>query len=171
MTRTATKPPPPPRARPLLETPQRAQHAAAIIDRNIGSAIGLPGRYVQSPLDRLAARGRVSPRMHSAAVRLRDDFDLGMLGARDVSSESLGIRNGFSPASVSERQIAAMRAYASALKTIGPYVGAILVAVCCYERDVQAIAVEQRRNRTEVIGVLKDGLKTLADHYRMTGQD
>lgn len=163
----------------ILETPERAQHAAAIVDRALGTAIGSPkGRMVQSPLDRLAARsaGRhgdgVSPRMQSAGIRLREDFDRGVMAARESPGEQLlGVKAGFGPAWITDRQIDALTAYKAAVRCLGPYVGAVVVAVCCYEKDVSRIAAEQGRGRDKVMGVLEDGLKTLADHYKMTGRD
>lgn len=159
----------------IRETPERARHAAAVVDRALGTAIGLPkGRLIMSPLDRLAARDRskISRRMQSAGQRLREHFDLGVMGARDSQGEALlGIKAGFGPASITDTTIDALTAYKAALCCLGPYVGSVVVAVCCYEKDVQRVAEEQDRNRDKVMGVLEDGLKTLADHYHMTGRD
>lgn len=162
-----------PRAVPVLETPERAQHAAAIIDRNISTAIGYPrGRMVQAPLDRFAARQSITGRMYSAGLQLKADFEIGLLGGRESSGEFvLGIQGGPDKPWIPDLQIDAMGRFREAMKALGAYVGAIVVAVCCYERDVAQIAKEQARNRDKVMGVLEDGLKTLADHYRLIGKD
>lgn len=156
----------------VTETPERARHAAAVIDRPTGVAIGSPvGRLVQAPIDRLAARGSISRRMHTAGQMIRSDFDIGVMGARDVDGElPPGIRCTVA-VTPSEAQIDALTNYKAAMRCLGPYVAAIVVAVCCYERDVLTVAVQQSRHRHKVMGVLEDGLKTLADHYRLTGQD
>ncbi|WP_437376437.1 DUF6456 domain-containing protein [Inquilinus limosus] len=157
----------------LRETPERARHAAGIIDRPTGTAIGAPvGRLVQSPIDRLAARGTISPRMHSAGQRLRSQFEIGVLGVQDRDGElPPGIRGTGMVLTPGEVQLEALRAYKAALRCLGPHVGAVVEAVCCHEQDVSAVAARQGRSREKVMGVLEDGLKTLADHYRLTGRD
>lgn len=157
----------------VTETPERRAHAAAIVDRLLDTKIGTPrGRLIQTPLDRLAARERITPRMHSAGVRLRSDFDLGVVGARDTDSENVaGIRLGFGPGMVSDAQLDAYTRYKRAVAVLGVYMGAVVVAVSCYEIDVTRVAEQQGDNRSEVMGVLKTGLKTLADHYGLVGRD
>ncbi len=157
----------------MRETPERARHAAGIVDRPTGTAIGAPvGRLVQSPLDRLAARGTISPRMHSAGQRLRGQFEIGVLGARDRDGElPPGIRGTGGVPTPSEVQLETLRAYKSAMRCLGAHVGAVVEAMCCHEQDVTVIAARQGRIRDKVMGVLEDGLKTLADHYRLTGRD
>ncbi|MGO4129108.1 DUF6456 domain-containing protein [Inquilinus sp. YAF38] len=157
----------------MRETPERGRHAAGIVDRPTGTAIGAPvGRLVQSPLDRLAARGTISPRMHSAGQRLRDQFEIGVLGARNCDSElPSGIRGTGAVLGPGEVQLGALRAYKSALRCLGAHVGAVVETVCCHEQDVRALSVRQGRSREKIMGVLEDGLKTLADHYRLTGRD
>jgi len=155
------------------ETPERARHAAGIIDRPTGTAIGAPmGRLVQAPIDRLAARGSISPRMHSAGQRLRSQFEIGVLGVQDRDGElPPGIRGTGMVLTPGEVQLEALRAHRSALRCLGAHVGAVVEAVCCHEQDVSAVADRQGRHRDRVMGVLEDGLKTLADHYRLTGRD
>lgn len=155
------------------ETPERAQHAAGIVDRPTGTAIGAPtGRLVQAPIDRLAARGTISPRMHSAGQRLRDQFEIGVLGARNRDRElPPGIRGTSAMLEPTEVQVGALRAYRAALHSLGAHVGAVVEAVCCHDQDILAVSARQGRSRDKVMGVLEDGLKTLADHYRLTGRD
>ncbi|MGO1079690.1 DUF6456 domain-containing protein [Inquilinus sp. CA228] len=157
----------------MRETPERAGHAAGIVDRPTGTAIGAPvGRLVQSPIDRLAARGTISPRMHSAGQRLRGQFEIGVLGARDRDGElPPGIRSTGAVLAPGEVQLGALRAYKSALRCLGAHVGAVVEAVCCHDQDITVVADRQGRHRHRVMGVLEDGLKTLADHYRLTGRD
>lgn len=155
------------------ETPERARHAAGIVDRPTGTAIGSPiGRLVQAPIDRLAARGSISPRMHSAGQRLRSQFEIGVLGVQDRDGElPPGIRGTAMVLAPGEVQLGALRAYKSAMRCLGAHVGAVVEAVCCHEQDVLVVAARQGRHRHRVMGVLEDGLKTLADHYRLTGRD
>lgn len=157
----------------MAETPERRAHAAAVVDRLLDHRIGSPkGRLIQTPIDRLAARETITPRMHTAGVRLRSDFDLGVVGARDTDSENMaGIRLGFGPGMVSDVQLDAYSRYKRAVASLGVHMGAVVVAVCCYEMDVTRVAEQQGDNRSEVMGVLKTGLKTLADHYGLLGRD
>lgn len=158
------------------ELPERGQHGR-FIDRPTEHA-GITGRVAQPPIDRIFARksaaGRylISARMHTAAQILRTDFEIGVLGARDVDGEMPpGIRSSGATATPSEAQIDALTNYKRAMRCLGPHVGAVVVAVCCYERDVSVAAGQMQQDRHEVMGVLKAGLKTLADHYRLTGSD
>jgi hypothetical protein len=155
------------------ETPERARHAAGIVDRPTGTTIGAPtGRLVQAPIDRLAARGTISPRMHSAGQRLRSQFEIGVLGVQDRDGElPPGIRGTGMVLAPGEVQLEALRVYKSALRCLGAHVGAVVEAVCCHEQDVLVVSARQGRSRDKVMGVLEDGLKTLADHYRLTGRD
>jgi hypothetical protein len=157
----------------MRETPERGRHAAGIVDRPTGTAIAAPvGRLVQSPLDRLAARGTISPSMHSAGQRLRGQFEIGVLGATDRDGElPPGIRGTGAVLTPGEVQLGALRAYKSAMRCLGAHVGAVVEAVCCHEQDITVVADRQGRHRHRVMGVLEDGLKTLADHYRLTGRD
>lgn len=157
----------------MRETPERGQHAAGIVDRPTGTAIGAPtGRLVQSPIDRLVARGSISPRMHSAGQRLRDQFEIGVIGARNRDGElPPGIRGTALALEPTEVQIGALRAYRAARRRLGAHLGPVVVAVCCHEQDVAVVAARQGRSPDKVMGVLEVGLETLADHYRLTGSD
>jgi hypothetical protein len=157
----------------MVETPERARHAAGVIDRPTGVAIGAPvGRLVQSPIDRLIARGSITKRMHTAGARLRGDFEIGVMGARDSDGElPPGIRSTAVSVSPGEAQLDALSAFRAAGRCLGPHVGMVVIGVCCYEHDVSVIAAQQGQGRHEVMGVLKAGLRTLADHYGLTGKD
>ncbi|MFE0754156.1 DUF6456 domain-containing protein [Inquilinus sp. NPDC058860] len=157
----------------MRETPERARHAAGIVGRPAGTAIGAPvGRLVQAPIDRLAARGSISPRMHSAGQQLRRQFEIGVLGVQDRGSGlPPGIRGTRLVLTPGETQLGMLRAYRAALRRLGPHVGAVVEAVCCHEQDVVEVSARQGRSRDKVMGVLEDGLKTLADHYHLTGRD
>ncbi|KGM30227.1 hypothetical protein P409_34310 [Inquilinus limosus MP06] len=110
--------------------------------------------------------------MHSAGQRLRGQFEIGVLGVQDRDGElPPGIRGSGMVLTPGEVQLEALRAYRSALRCLGAHVGAVVEAVCCHEQDVSAVAGRQGRHRDRVMGVLEDGLKTLADHYRLTGRD
>jgi hypothetical protein len=160
----------PKRSDACQELPERTQHGK-LIDRPTEHA-GIVGRVSQPPIDRLFIRKSVSARMHSAAQMLRTDFEIGIIGAMDVDGElPPGIRGSGLAVTPSERRIDAITAYKRAMRCMGAHVGAVVVAVCCYERDVSAVAKGQGRHRHRVMGVLEDGLKTLADHYRLTGVD
>jgi len=161
------------RTQPLLETSERAQHAAAIIDRSIGTAIGAPrGRLIQNPLDRLFVRNTITQRMYSAGAKLKEDFEIGLLGARDTEGNfHLGIKGQSNHAWVPDVRLDAITRFKGAMKALGAPLGTVLVAFCCYDRDVVKIAAQQGRNRDKVMGIVEIGLETLADHYGMLGND
>lgn len=162
--------PKPKRADINLELPARAQHGG-FINRPTEHA-GIVGRVSQPPIDRLFVRKTISARMHSAAQRLRTDFEIGEMGAQDIDSDlPPGVRGGGGCASPSDRRIDALTAYKTACRAIGRHLAAVVVPVVCHENDVAACAAATRENAQEVMGVLKAGLKTLADHYRLLGAD
>lgn len=152
------------------ELPERAGHGK-FIDRPTDHA-GIVGRVSQPPIDRLFIRKTISARMHSAAQMLRTDYEIGEMGAQDIDSDMpIGIRTAPGGVSPSDRRIDALSAYKAARRAMGRYLAPIVVAVACEEKDVAACSVAMKENPQEIMGVLKAGLKMLADHYRLMGVD
>lgn len=152
------------------ELPERARHGK-FIDRPTEIA-GIVGRVSQPPIDRLFIRRTISARMHSAAQMLRTQYEIGEMGAQDIDSDMpIGIRTAPGGVTPNDRRIDALTAYKAARRAMGRYLGPIVVAVACEEKDVAACSVAMKENPQEVMGVLKAGLKMLADHYRLMGVD
>lgn len=154
----------------FTETPERRRHA--YIEDHPTDQAGVTGRRVSPPIERLLARGSISGRMFSAGQALQKDYEIGVCGGREGREETVpGIRSTGMTITPSEIQIDALTAYKRALRCLGEHLAHIVVAVCCYERDVSIAAGQIGQDRQEVMGVLKAGLKTLADHYRLAGAD
>lgn len=152
------------------ELPERARHGK-FIDRPTEIA-GIVGRVSQPPIDRLYIRQTISARMHTAAQILRTDYEIGEMGAQDVDSDMpIGIRCAPGGVTPNDRRIDALTAYRAAKSAMGRYLSPIVIAVACEEKDVAACARSMKENPQEVMGVLKAGLKMLADHYRLMGVD
>jgi hypothetical protein len=109
----------------------------------------------------------ISSSQAQAGFRLRDDFELGVVGAREPASGSVGTTGWY----YTEARLAALRSYEDAVAKLGPMADYVLpVAI----DDISLSALAQRiwiggRNRQECAGILKLGLQTLADHYGIDG--
>jgi len=118
-------------------------------------------RVVQPPLDRYQKRKVITPRQHTAGARLADDYQLGVLGARDPEARG-GARNA---GGLTEAQLIAATAYRKAVQALGPRLSAIVLAVCCEEMSAEKLAELRLQDPRQVLGVLKIGLDHLGDHY------
>jgi hypothetical protein len=118
-----------------------------------------------STIERLARAGTIEPRQAQAAERLRDDYELGVAGAREPAGGSSGTTGWYYP----EARLAALRRYKSAITTLGPLADWVLLVALGEpgHGDVSLAAIARRinRNRQEVAGIVKLGLDALADHY------
>jgi hypothetical protein len=118
-------------------------------------------RVVQPPLDRYQKRKIITPRQHRAGAKLADDYQLGILGARDPEAKgSSGVKVG-----LSEAQILAAEAYRKAVQAMGKRLSSIVIAVCCEEKDISVIATRRDLDPKQLMGALKIGLDHLGDHY------
>jgi Domain of unknown function (DUF6456) len=115
-------------------------------------------------LERLAKRGVIEPRQLVAGQRLRDDFELGIVGAREAAAGSTG------PTSwtYAEAMLAAVRRYEMAIAALGPT--ADFVQIVCLEPDrgdisLAAMARRLGQNRQAISGIIRLGLQKLADFY------
>lgn len=118
-----------------------------------------------STIERLVRAGTLEPRQAEAGIRLRDDYELGVAGAREAASGS-GSSTGWYYA---EARLAAVRRYKTAIAKLGPLADWVLLAVLgepgLGDISFSAIARRINRNRQEVAGIVKFGLDVLADHY------
>jgi hypothetical protein len=104
--------------------------------------------------------GALSPRQAQAAEQLRDDWELGIAGAREPASGSVGATGWY----YAEARLAAIRRYQTAVAKLGPMARYVLY-IAVVEISLSQLARWIGSNRQEVAGVLKLGLETLADHY------
>jgi hypothetical protein len=150
---------------PGAPTPERQRRSAFVVTPAVATDSGpaQAGSRVYralSTVERMLRTGALEPRQAQAAERLRDDFELGVAGAREPASGSVGATGWY----YAEARLAALRRYQNALAKLGPLTPCI-VWIVLREFSLSALARILNRNRQEVAGVLKLGLDTLADHY------
>jgi hypothetical protein len=150
---------------PGAPTPERRRRSAFLVGPAVATEAG-PARAgtrvyrALSTVERMVRAGAVEPRQAQAADRLRDDWELGVVGAREPASGSVGSAGWY----YAEARLAALRRYQNALAALGPLTPCVAWVVLG-EFSLSALARILDRNRQEVAGVLKLGLDTLADHY------
>lgn len=153
-------------------TPERDRRShfvsmAAIGTEQEQARAGLRMWREMPPIERMHRDGSLSDRQRDAGTRLRDDYDLGIIGGRDALGGHAGAALGYGYA---ERRLTAVRAYQDATRALGPRLAAIVVPIVTGivgggDLTVAALARMLGRNRQEVSGQLKIGLDILADFY------
>lgn len=155
---------------PGAPTPERRRRSAFLVTPAVATEAGpaQAGSRVYrtlSTVERLLRAGTLEPRQAQAANRLRDDYELGVAGAREHSAGSVGATGWY----YAEAQLAALRRYQDAIAALGPLALHVQIIVLgepgSGDISISELARSLRRNRQEVAGVLKLGLDTLADHY------
>jgi hypothetical protein len=143
--------------------------------------IGIAGAKAMlsvDPIDRYAKKGGITIRQEAAARRLRNDYQFGIVGARDPDRRTPFMRSGVPPGStsLSEGQLAAAESYAKAMQAVGIHFSQLVVSVCCLAQDITTLARESdpdnaaSKNKSTVSlqqlrWMLKVGLDRLGDHY------
>lgn len=153
------------------ERDYRAQHGKVVEAPAIGTEAepahaGMRMRRVQAPVERYAARDLLTKRQVDAAMDLRADWEFGICGVRDGDRYS-GTRSGLG---LTDGQIDAATAYRHAVQSIGKSASAIVLPVVIGdaaggEITVETLAARRSEDRKQVMGMLKLGLDSLADHY------
>jgi len=146
-------------------TPERRRRSHFIAGPAVATDAG-PARAGQrvyrslSTLERLVRSGALEPRHAIAGERLRDDWELGVEGAREPASGSTAAAGWYYP----DARLAALRRCENALSAIGPAATYVLsVAVC--ECSITDVAKFHHCHRQKVTSILKISLHTLAEHY------
>jgi len=120
-----------------------------------------------STLDRMRRDGSLSARQADAGSNLRNDYELGVCGARNAPSGGSGGATGWF---YTLTQLAAAGRWRDALEALGPRLGAVVCPICCGapgggDVSIADLARVTGTNRQEIAGQLKLGLDVLADHY------
>ena len=144
-------------------TPERRARSAFVSAPAIGTEAeaaraGARMYRALSSLERLLRDGSIEPRQAEAGERLRDDYELGVMGARNQPGSC-----GAPGWHYAEARLAAVRRYRQAEARLGPlwdYTASL--ALGC---TISELARRMSRNRQEVAGICKLGLDTLADVY------
>jgi hypothetical protein len=155
-------------------TPERRRRSAFVAGPAVATEAGpaQAGSRVYravSAVDRMLRAGALAPRQAQAADRLRDDYELGVAGARESASGSASSTGWY----YAEAQLAALRRYQVALNTLGAMAYYVLPLALgepgTGDMSISQIARRFHQNRQEIAGVIKLGLTALADHYGIDG--
>jgi hypothetical protein len=151
-------------------TPQRRRRSSFAVGPAVATETG-PARAgsrvyrAVSTVERLLRLGTITPRQAEAANRLRDDYELGVAGAREPASGSTGSVGWH----YAEARLAAVCRYQAAIGALGAMAHWVLLVALgepgLGDVSISAIARRIARNRQEVAGLVKFGLDVLADHY------
>lgn len=153
-------------------TPERRRRSAFLVGSAVATEHGpaRAGSQVHraiSSLERLARNGTISPRQTLAGERFRDDYELGVVGARQPASGSTSTTGW----NYSEARIAAVRRWRGGMNKLGllsVYVLPVAIGEPGHgDMSIAELARFLRQNRQEVAGVLKIGLDILACHYEI----
>lgn len=133
---------------PAIGTESEAARAGARMYRSI------------SAVERLLRDGSIAPAQAEAADRLRDDFELGVEGARDAPGSGSGAPGWY----YADARLAALRRYELARIALGP-LWSYTAPIALDAARISDLARLLGRNRQELAGIVKLGLDVLADHY------
>lgn len=162
---------------PLVEpTPERYRHgkivgAASIATEDSEAIPGARVHRVQTPIERYARRGSITERQALAADDLRSDWEFGIIGIRSGAQ----VGKGGGPAEMSAAQLDAATAYRHAVRALGHRLSEIVLPIVIGNAAGGEITAETLAarfagyDRKQVMGALKIGLETLADHYASCG--
>ena len=145
-------------------TPERRRRSAFVSAPAIGTeseAARAGARMYRSlsAVERLLRDGSITPAQAAAADRLRDDYELGVEGARDAPG------GGGAPGwYYADARLASLRRYELARAALGP-LWSYTVPIALDAARISDLARLLNRNRQELAGIVKLGLDVLADHY------
>lgn len=149
--------------------------AEAALDRMDRDPRARRGRYLlaESPLTTLARRRGpdgepfLTEELVDAGERLREDFELSQIGAREGRSWDafLAATKSAEPFDLDEAESPARKRVAAALRDLGPGLGDVALRCCCYLEGLET--TEQRLGWSARSGkiVLRIALQRLRRHY------
>lgn len=147
-------------------TPERLRRSAFVTAPAIGTEMepAKAGRRMYRALtavERLLRDAVIEPRMADAGERLRIDWEVGVIGARDGTGSG-----GSAGWYYAEVRLRALGNYRRAIATLGPLQRCVQ-AIALHDMTISELSRLQCQNRQEVAGIVKLGLTTLADHYEI----
>jgi hypothetical protein len=120
-----------------------------------------------SSLERLAKAGTIAPRQLLAGERWRDDYELGVVGAREPASGSTSTSGWNYP----DARSAAVRRWRGGMNKLGLLAGYVIPVAIGEpghgDWSIAQLARHIHQNRQEVAGCLKIGLDVLACYYEI----
>ena len=156
-------------------TDERKMHGSFVQTSAISGSDGRPAQAgtkmyrSQIPIERYRSRGEISERQATAGLRLRNDWEIGICGARQ--RDILGSKAVHGPVGYSDMQLDAAMKYRDAVRVLGPAARAIVEPVVCGDEAGGDVTVgmlaKSRADMTaqQLFGAFKIGLDTLANHY------
>lgn len=156
-----------------MPSSEREQHGAVTV-LNAREASGQRRMVALDPVQQYLGRGWITPRQARAAARYRDDYDLGVVGARDP--DVVGSTGSRKMVGYTEAQLEAAHEYVMAHDRLGPSFVFVVEQVVLYERTVRdlvlarAEATGKKREPTRgesdaMFWLLRAGLDILGDAY------
>jgi len=148
-------------------TRERLQHGGLITIP--GDRAGTFLRVAQSPLDRYASRDEISPRQYAAGQRLRQHYELGILGISQSSTFDLDrVGLTYQPDSMimTEARLVAIERFRACVKAMGPTLAEVVTCIIGQMRATDGNG-SARRYRDIAKLYLAAGLDRLADHLRL----
>ncbi len=115
-------------------------------------------------LVRLQRGGTINERHLAAAIKLRDDFEIGD-GARPGCDRVVAGGQGQNPGGPTDRQIDAMARYRAAVQAVGKTLSGILLHVVLENRTVKDWAEKRSRSLNSSTGYFVAAMDRLLDHY------
>ena len=146
-------------------TPERKRRSSFAVTPPVATEKG-PAQAGQrvfravSTLDRLLRSGAINQRQHQAGERFRNDWEIGLDGAREATSGSHSTTGWY----YADAQLDAVRRLKRAALCLGPTIYVVWF-VAVRDETLAHSAKIFSHNRQEAAGILKIGLTALAAHY------
>ncbi|RKQ70135.1 hypothetical protein [Oceanibaculum indicum] len=144
-----------------LGTPEAMAKGDYVIEP--ASEAGRQRRRSTPPIEYMFRRGSLNERQFLVGRNLRDSYEVGVLGAREETSDlPVGISSTTS-SGYAMAQLMALEYVREAESRLGAHLWPTVEAIAIHEMTAAAYAAKVGRNQQEVVGVLKVGLSILAD--------
>ena len=150
---------------PAAPTPERRRRSVfaltpAVATESGPASAGARVYRALSTIERMTQRGSLEPAHADAANRLRDDFELGVVGLRqnnDIPSSTAGW-------SYSEARLEAARRFYLARNVIAEH-QTLVLPIILHDASISEVAQHFGENRARLSALLKFCLRSLARHY------
>ena len=155
-----------PKSRQALDitTPERGQHDQ--IEAVPTDVAGVKARRVKPVVEMLSARGTIDGRQLAAAEAYREDYEVGVLGARTVEDMPVGVQTSKGDRdALTQRQIEAGARYQRVCRGIGLMAGAVVTDVVLLNLSLEHAGRKQGVDKKTVAGRLQVALDQVASFY------
>ena len=147
-----------------ITTPERGQHNR--IEAIPTDVAGVKARRVKPVVEMLSARGTIDGRQLAAAEAYREDYEVGVLGARTVEDMPVGVQTSKGDRdALTQRQIEAGARYQRVCRGIGLMAGAVVTDVVLLNLSLEHAGRKQGVDKKTVAGRLQVALDQVASFY------